>query len=141
MQGHASILRNLGSQTLRLLHDQLDGFLRQGPRSHHKQLLVKLSHPLDCIQAVKDLLPVLRLEVLDTLFELLFSISQWFLRGVVMSSSLCTSRTQCRVLLGLGLYLPFLSDIPALFRSLEVVPHHTGLTELHVGVHGGRSLL
>ena len=102
---------------------------------------MELRHPLDSIQAIKDLLPILRLEILYTLLECLFSISEGLLRSVVVGGSLRASWAQGRVLQGLGLYLSFLGGILALLRCLKVVPHHTRLAQLHIGVDGGCSLL
>lgn len=143
LQGQASILGDLRPGRINLLHNCLDGLLRQRARSHHEELLVELRHPLDRVLRLYVLLPVRRLEVLHSLPELGLRVLERLLRGVIVRGGLRHVRANAgRAEHAIGLLLGLLvSRIPALLRRLEVVPRHARVTELHVCAHRLRPLL
>jgi hypothetical protein len=85
LDGHAGILGHLGPQVICLLYHALNALTNFYSLGTRHQRLVELSNSLHNIESVKDLLPIIRPEVVQTLLKLQLRISQWLLRRIVGS--------------------------------------------------------
>lgn len=88
LQSQARVLGHLRSQIVCLLYDAFDALFDDLTVRLAQQVLVELSDSLDLVEPLEDFLPVIRLELRDSLLELLVWILQRLLNRIVSGSCL-----------------------------------------------------